>query len=165
MRLLTLGLLSLTLGACLTATAGAARAQEAANEFNLQTRFGRMEVATEKLVPASREELLRHRLGWGTRIRIGDSETAGIRMIGKENTEAEVSVKVSWYRQDEGELNVTVLKQRWRDVNGDWRLFSEERADGNIGLIGEAVKRETERADARPVQFPTVRLTGASIEQ
>jgi hypothetical protein len=145
---------------CFTASAGAARAQEAANEFNLQTRFGRMELATEKLAPSSREELLKHRIGWGTRIRIADVETAGIRMLGKEGTEAEVAVKVSWFRPDEGELRTTVLKQKWRDYQGDWRLFTEERADGDIGLVGEAITREVERTEARPSQFPTIKLTG-----
>lgn len=156
--------LSLALAACLTQTAGASRAQEAANEFNLQTRFGRMEIATEKLAPGSREELLRHRVGWGTRIRLGDVETAGIRMMGKENAEAEVAVKVSWYRQDEGELHVTVLKQKWRDFQGDWRLYAEERSDGDLGLIGETMKRDVERAEARPAQFPTVKLTGTTVD-
>jgi hypothetical protein len=155
--------LSLAFLGCLTANAGGARAQEAANEFNLQTRFGRMEVASEKLAPSSREELMRHRVGWGTRIRLGDIETAGIKMLGKDNTEAEVAVKVSWYRSDQGELRTTILKQKWRDYQGDWRLLSEERSDGDIGLLNEPIKQsdampvQTERRNA---QFPTVKLTG-----
>jgi hypothetical protein len=157
-------LFSLLLGACLTQTSGAARAQEAANDFNHHARFGRMELASEKLAVAARDELMKHRAGWGTRIRIADLETAGIRMLGKENIDAEVSVKVAWFRPEEGELHTTFLKQKWHDQQGDWRLMSEDRADGDMGLIGDASRREVVSDPAPPARFPTVKLTGATLE-
>jgi hypothetical protein len=54
---------SCSLSACLTQTSGAARAQEAANDFNHHARFGRMELASEKLAAAARDELIKHRAG------------------------------------------------------------------------------------------------------
>jgi hypothetical protein len=163
MRTLFLSILvSLSVAACLTQGSGPARAQEASNEFNLHTRFGRMELATEKVAPEARELFAKHRAGWGSRVRIADLESAGMRMTNAEKSEAEVSVRVAWYRPDEGELRVTTLRQKWKDVRGDWRLVGEDRSDGEVGLIGEVVQRvELGASDRTPHQFPTVRLSGS----
>ena len=88
-----LSMLSLT--ACLTAAHGPAKAQEAAMDMNVNARFGRMELATEKVSPKGRTEFLEHRKSWGGRVRVADTELAGLHMVDEDN--AEVTVKVAWY--------------------------------------------------------------------
>jgi hypothetical protein len=164
MRSLVLALPLLAIG-CVSQTAGAARAQETSSEFNLNTRFGRMEIAIERVAPSAREDFTKHHLGWGTRIRIADFEGAGMRMTNEEKSEADVTIRVGWYRQDEGDLRVTTLRQHWRDFKGDWKLVAEERVDGDVGLFGEPVEHMKAPAqDAPRRQFPTVHLTGGAAQ-
>ncbi|MBX3208357.1 MAG: hypothetical protein KF764_25150 [Labilithrix sp.] len=134
-----------------------ARAQEAATELNLNTRFGRMEMATERVAPAARDAFLARRRAWGGNVRVADYELAGFQMKGE--NDAEMLVKVAWYRIDQGDLRVTMLKQKWHDFKGDWRLVDETRADGDVGLIGEpAPPGDPAKAGAKRAQFPTIRL-------
>lgn len=135
-----------------------ARAQEAANELNLNTRFGRMEMAVEKVAPDARSAFLTRRRAWGSAVRVADYEVAGFQMKGE--ADAEMLVKVAWYRIDQGDLRVTTLKQKWHDFKGDWRLVDETRTDGDIGLMGEAPFAPVENGPRRSSHFPTIRLNG-----
>lgn len=137
---------------------GPARAQEAATELNVNTRFGRMELAAERVAPAAREAFLARRRAWGGNVRVADYELAGFKMKG--DSDAEMFVKVAWYRLDQGDLRVTTLRQKWHDFRGDWRLVDESRADGDVGLIGEPAPPAGPRGTAAPrnAQFPTIRL-------
>jgi hypothetical protein len=154
--------LSLTLAlvgtGCLGASTPGARAQEAASELNVNARFGRMEMAAERVEPAQREAFLARRKTWGASVRVADYELAGLRMHGK--TDAESFVRVAWYRIDQGDLRTTTLKQSWHDFKGAWQLVGEDRADGDIGLFGEPSPAPPP-APAKNAQFPTIRL-GAS---
>ena len=139
------------------------RAQEAANELNVNTRFGRMEMAAEHVSAPEREKFLARRKAWGGGIRVADYELAGLRMRGDED--AETLVKIAWYRMDEGDLRTTTLRQTWHVLKGDWKLVDEARADGDIGLLGEplpAAKPDT--AGPRRAQFPTIHLGAAPPE-
>jgi len=135
-----------------------ARAQEAALELNLNARFGRMELAAERVAPAARDAFFDRRKQWGGNIRVADYELSGLRMA-KSESDAEAFVKVAWYRVNEGDLRVTTLKQKWHDFKGDWKLTEESRLDGEVGLLGEPPPAATTNASApRRTQFPTVRL-------
>lgn len=137
-----------------------ARAQEAATELNVNTRFGRMELAAERVAPKARDAFLQRRRAWGGSVRVADYELAGFHMQGE--TDAEMLVRVAWYRIDQGDLRTTTLKQKWHDFKGDWRLVDESRADGDVGLIGEAPPPAAPGAAAtaptKPAQFPTIHL-------
>jgi hypothetical protein len=142
---------------------GPARAQEAATELNVNTRFGRMELASERVAPAAREAFLARRKAWGGNVRVADYELAGFHMKGE--NDAEMLVKVAWYRLDQGDLHITTLKQKWHDFKGDWRLVDESRAEGDVGLIGETAPASESSPGAGPTkgaprsaQFPTIRL-------
>ena len=150
--------LPLLLAACFTQPTGSARVQEAAAEMNLNTRFGRMEMAAERVSNKGRAEFARHRDGWGGKIRIADTELAGLKLNGKEEMDAEVTVKVAWYRADEGELRVTTVRQDWHDYKGDWKLDAEQRVDGDVGLLGEKMMIDAKSPRRENAQFPTVRI-------
>jgi hypothetical protein len=155
-----------------------ARAQEAATELNVNTRFGRMELAAEKVSPEHREAFLLRRKAWGSTVRVADYELAGLQMK-KGEADADVLVKVAWYRVDQGDLHITILKQKWHDFKGDWRLVDESRADGDVGLIGEPLPfHPSSMANAasganggeappqrKGAQFPTIRLGEPKADQ
>ena len=151
-------LTSLALLGCSASQSKEARAQDSARELNLNARFGRNELVVERVAPAERAAYAIAHRSWGGQVRIADSELAGFSMTPKD--EALVIVKVAWYRQDEQELRITTMRQRYKDFKGDWMLVAEERLEGDVGLLGETVPAVP--ADATPrrsAQFPTIRLS------
>jgi hypothetical protein len=135
----------------------AADMQNAAIELNTNIRFGRMELAIEHVAPTAREDFLAHRRAWGNSVQLADYEMVGAHME-KGDEAAEVSVRYSWYRSDQDELHLTTVRQKWKQLKGDWMLVSEARADGDPGLFGEAVPMQGEPEPPRNAQFPTVRF-------
>lgn len=136
-----------------------ASAQEAAQELNLDARFGRTEIAMDKVAVEARDAFAAHHRGWGTTVRIADVELAGTHPHG--DHDVEVLVRVAWYRPDEQELRTTTLKQNWHDKAG-WQLATEERVDGDVGLIGESIVYAAPAETRAAAQFPTVRLGAAA---
>lgn len=165
MRAATLLGFALLVSACVGQTPPA-RAQEAANELNQNGRFGRTELVAERVSEGAREKFFERRKNWGGAIQIADSEVTGFKMKG--DSEAEVFLKIGWYRVDEGDLHTTAVKQSWKDFKGTWKLVNEERTDGEVGLLGEAIqpvhvdatvaRATTERRAAEKRRFSTIRL-------
>ncbi len=142
-----------------------AMAQEAALELNLNARFGRMEMAAERVSPKAREQFFDRRRAWGGSVRIADYDMTGLKMKGEDD--AETFVKIAWYRANEGDLRVTTLKQKWHsDAKGDWKLTEEQRLEGDLGLLGEPPVPVVVVADAAPKrsQFPTIYLNGGGAD-
>lgn len=137
-------------------TSGVAKATVAIRDNNAHARFGRMVVAAETVKADAREKYMERRAQWGASVQIADSEVLGMNMPAKD--EAVAFVRVSWYRLEDGELRLTTIKQRWREVKDDWLLVSEERAGGDIGLLGERVEVLTPREPRVNAQFPSVRI-------
>jgi hypothetical protein len=150
--------------ACAAALAGCpapptalARAQQAAQEFNQDVRFGRNQLMMEHVAPAARDAFAAQHRAWGTGVRVADMELAGLRPRG--DHELDVIVRIAWYRPEEQELRTTTLQQSWRDAEG-WQLTEEKRLEGDVGLLGEPIVYEVPTARP-PARFPTVRLSGA----
>ncbi len=158
---LVAALLSLpALGCPLGGQSKPARAQEAALELNLNARFGRMELAAERVSPKARDQFFDRRKAWGGNVRVADYDLTALRML-KGEEDAETYVKVAWYRANEGDLRVTTIKQKWHDFKGDWKLTEEARVDGDLGLLGEPPAPAPAGAASAPAkrsQFPTVYL-------
>jgi len=146
--------LTAALLACPTPPTAMARAQLAAQEFNVDSRFGRSELALDRVATSAREEFAAQHRGWGTSVRIAEVEVSGLRPQGERD--ADVIVRVAWYRPNEQELHTTTLKQSWHD-QGSWQLVAEQRLDGDIGLLGEQVVYVRPPSAPAP-QFKTVRL-------
>jgi hypothetical protein len=157
MRSLIAVLVAAATAACAMPPGPLASAQEAAQDLNLDTRFGRTESAMDHVAPEARQEFAAHHRGWGTSVRIADVELAGMHAHGQHDVE--VLVRVAWYRPEEQELRTTTLKQAWRDDHG-WQLVTEQRSDGDTGLLGESVVYEAPAEGRQSAQFPTVRLGG-----
>jgi hypothetical protein len=139
-------------------TTGLAAAQQQAQAFNLDARFGRNELVLDQVAPAEREEFqMRHR-AWGTAIRVADVELTGMHAHG--DKDLDVTVHVAWYRPEQQDLRSTMLQQKWHAKTDGWELVSEKRVDGDYGLLGESVVFEQPAEPRKPTQFPTIRIGG-----
>ncbi|HKQ70418.1 MAG TPA: hypothetical protein VJT73_13810 [Polyangiaceae bacterium] len=136
------GIISLAL--CIWGVAGCAalgnfsptvRVQDAANDLTTATRFGRMDVAMERVSRAGREPFARRHANWGGSLRVVDCEILGLRLTDKEH--AVVMLSVNWQRLDDTEMRSTQITQHWQDHRGTWLLETEERTTGDVGLLGD----------------------------
>ncbi len=155
------GLAGLALALALVADLGCVgqtrttKLQDAAYNFNMATRFGRMDVATEMVSSKALGKFTEHHNGWGSDLRIVDVEFRGVQFRDKDK--AVVFVAVGWQRNDEQDLRVTQLAQIWTFEGSDWRLADEQRTAGDVGLLGEptTVMRPEARENAH---FPSVTI-------
>lgn len=136
----------------------ASHAQEAAQNIAENERFGRTELVLEKVAPGEKAEFLRTHAGWGGRITIADTELGGFHMLNNGVDDAELNMRVSWYNASEEELRSTLIRQKWHSQKGNWLLTSEERIDGDIGLLNEKVVMQAPEGPPARAQFPTVRI-------
>src|SRR5271165_5973496 len=83
------------LAGCPAPPTALARAQQVAQEFNQDARFGRDELMLEHVAPSARDAFVARHRGWGTTVRIADLELAGTRSPGEH--ELIVLVRVAWY--------------------------------------------------------------------
>jgi hypothetical protein len=159
MRVSTIGFLGVTaslLFACGGVGTPESHAQEAAQNIAENERFGRVELVLQMVAQAERASFIKTHAGWGNRITIADTELGGFHMTGKED--AELTMRVTWYDASDQELRSTLLKQKWNGPKGDWKLVSEERIDGDIGLLGETIVVQNPDEAPAHARFPTVRI-------
>jgi hypothetical protein len=144
------------LTACALPPTGVQLGQQTAQDFNLDSRFGRNEIVMARVAPAERDEYALHHKLWGGTIRVADIELAGAKPNG--DADIDVLVRVAWYRMEEQELRTSTLKQAWHSKSDSWQLMSEKRVEGDLGLLGEPVVLEAPAPRRTPQQFPTIRL-------
>jgi hypothetical protein len=147
---------ALPLAACMMPPQGAALVQQTSEQFNFDTRFGRMEMAVEQIAPKYETEFTKKHRAWGGPIHVTDAETIGMKMRGQED--CDVAVRIGWYRVDQPELHTTYVKQHWHLYKRGWLLDAEKRTDGDIGALGENVEVVAPEGPVRAAQFPTIRL-------
>lgn len=133
---------------------------EAVQDMNTAARFGRIDLATERVDGKVRPEFLkRHRL-WGGDVRIVDVEIGSIEKM--TDKEAVLFVSYSWFRPSEGSLRTTTIRQTWKNTEGNadtWALYDEERSAGDVGLLGEPPVLVL-RPDVPKARFETTRIPG-----
>ena len=152
----------LATAACPAMPTPMATVQQAAQDLSVDARFGRMELAIEKVAVAERDEFAAHHRAWGSQIRIADIELVSTKK--QSARDIRVLLHVSWYRPEENELKQTTIEQIWSNISG-WQLSQEKRANGDLGLLGEQDNRVPPGTAGRPpAHFPTVRLHGTSSE-
>jgi hypothetical protein len=125
---------ALTGAGCMPGMTPASRLQDAANDYSTAVCFGRLDLASGQVGGNSHEAFVRQHASWGNSLRVLDCELMAMRI--REKNHAEVLLSVNWQRVDETETHVTQVAQRWHD-DGGWRLENEERAHGDVGLLGE----------------------------
>lgn len=135
----TLAPLALVFTACMGAMTPAQKLDDVVKEANEAARFGRTDLAVEKVAPAARTAFVKRHRMWGGDVRIVDIEYAGVEKMSE--SEAVILVGFGWFRPAEGMLRTTTVRQTWKNDRGSgpWYLFDEERAGGDLGLLGETV--------------------------
>lgn len=124
---------------CSTLAAQRRTVHDEAQELNLASRFGRLDVASQLAAPEAQRVFLERRKGWGEEIRVLDLQIEHVQIADANN--AEVTLMVDWTRPAEGLLRSTRLQQTWRSKDqGPWRLASERQIHGDRGLFGEKTK-------------------------
>jgi hypothetical protein len=110
-----------------------------------------MDIAVEHTSEGARAEFIKRRAEWGKELRIVDVELTALSMLDADD--ANVEVDYSWLRADEGTVRVTRVAQKWADRGKGWRLVSEQRLSGDLGLFGDSQPRR--RAPPPNAQFPS----------
>jgi hypothetical protein len=159
---LSVALLPLALGACMTPPSPAERITDAAMELNLAARFGQLDVAVSRTAKASRPDFMKRHAEWGQSIRIVDVEMASLSL--PESDKALVLVDYAWVRNTEGTMRATRLEQTWKD-DGGWHLVRERRLSGDLGLLGEAVPPTPTKHPDTQFATRTIREDGAATTE
>ena len=105
-----------------------------------------MDVALEYVGDGAREDFTRSHAAWGRGLRVVDVELASLQMKG--NDKADVSLSVVWLKPDEATVRTTQLTQIWQDGRGGWRMVSEKRTNGDVGLLGDQDQPKAKAASA-----------------
>lgn len=121
-------LIALTLAACMPPSTQGAALYDAARTYTEGVRWERFEAAAVVIPPAERAAFLDERDLLAKDLRITDSE---ITQVAQHGRTAEVSVKHAWYKDSEGTLHETVVKQAWERQGKAWRLVDEYRSRGD----------------------------------
>lgn len=147
--------LGLFLAGCPTPPTPLDKASETAREANMAARWGMMNVALQKTAPELQADYLERHSKWHAETRIVDTELAAIALV--DGTHANVQVDISWTLEGTTTLRVTRVEQVWENGKGGWKMTSEKRIGGAIGLFGEEVKSAEPQRDRH---FPTKVISG-----
>ncbi len=141
---LTLVLGPLLGSGCLLANVSTAeKLREAVEGTNSQARWGRLDLAAQRVHPLYREAWAEVRKEWGEELQIAGSEVASLQLDADQDG-ATSQVEVEWYRFDTMTLRHSTIEQRWERVEGSFALLSEEIVDGDEGLLAELPAEEPE---------------------
>lgn len=102
-----------------------------------ETRWGRAELAADRVAPAFRERFVQAHAKWGQSIEIADVDLATLRMASDEES-ATAILTVSWYALDTMDLATTQIRQRWEHKGGNYVLAREAVISGDARLLERA---------------------------
>ncbi len=109
---------------------------QSVREANDAARWGRLDLAVQYVHPAYRDQFLAHRRYWGRDIQVGDADLVRMDMPPDDDDRpATALVAVSWYRLNQMALRQTVLRQVWKEYDGNFLLASEDVVDGDAFLL------------------------------
>ena len=155
MRALFFGSVLLMAGCIFNNISSEERLRDSVVGLNDETRWNRIDLATQRVLPAYRAEFRVRHHDWHRAMQIADSEI--IHVVIPENREEAISiVTVRWYDQRTMLLSETTIRQRWERIQGTYVMADEEVTDGNPSLleIPEALREAFE--GSTPVPEPEV---------
>ncbi len=138
--LLTLVLASMLCSAgCLLQGQGRTAAlTDAVHDMMDETRWGRAELAADRVAPAFRARFVQAHARWGQGIEIADLDVSMLRMAQDEES-ATAILTVNWYSLDTMELSTTRVRQRWEQSGNSFVLARESVVSGDARLLDLAV--------------------------
>ena len=144
-------LAGVTLGSagCLLQGQGRAEAlADAVHGMVDETRWGRAELAADRVAPAFRERFVQAHAKWGQSIEIADVDLGTLRMASDEESATAV-LTVSWYALDTMDLATTQIRQRWEHKGGNYVLAREAVIGGDARLLERAAPAAPQPATPR----------------
>jgi hypothetical protein len=132
---------------------------DAVHDMVDETRWGRADLAADRVAPAFRARFVRAHAGWGERIEIADLDVSAMRMARDEESATAV-LTVQWYALDTMDLATTRVRQRWERTGNHFVLAGETILAGDARLLdlaepSPAVDAAPDApADAAPTEAP-----------
>jgi hypothetical protein len=116
----------------LLSACGAAREPETITEavrsFNEGIRWERWEIAAVHVPPPQRSQFIDDNDTRAKDLKITDYDV--VKVDQKGSKEAQVQIKVSWYKESEGTLHETQALQTWEKHGRGWLMVDEKRVRG-----------------------------------
>jgi hypothetical protein len=119
------------------------RLRESVYGLNEEARWGRIDLALERVSPAYQGKFARRRALWGRRIQIADSDMTHLK-LDDDKDKATSLVAVSWYDYATMTVHQTLVQQHWKRVDIRYMLTDERVLDGDPALLAVA-EREGQR--------------------
>ncbi|MBW2460414.1 MAG: hypothetical protein JRH11_02125 [Deltaproteobacteria bacterium] len=137
------------LGGCLYQNMSpATKLRDSVEAGNEGARWGRMDIAYERIAPEYVRDYARRHYDWGDGIQMADLDILRLEMAEDEDS-ANVTVAFGWYDYDTMILHRTVVRQKWRSTgSGYFVLFEEEIIDGSDQLLEPEEEDEEEEDEA-----------------
>ncbi len=104
--------------------------KDAVIQFNEGIRWGRLQEVMPRVSPENAEHFMKMHEKFGSEIQLTDYELINS-TYNNENKTAKVTVRISWYRQNEMELCNTILLQEWELKGADWMMMTETYQSGD----------------------------------
>lgn len=112
--------------------------------LNDESRWSRLDLAGERVLPGYRDRFFQSRARWGKTIQLAEVEITAMRLHqatkNKENEEEDLAssvVSIAWYDQTDMTLRQTSLRQQWKSAGTTFVLVDEEIVDGDPHLFEE----------------------------
>ena len=129
------------------------RLRDAVQGLNEEARWGRVDLARQRVTPKYRALFEASREHWGGNLKIADVEVVGMKIhesdseeqalreqgLGEDEIEAlpdaTSRVQYAWYDQRDMVLRTTVIEQTWQHNMGNFYLMEEKVVDGTESLL------------------------------
>ncbi len=123
-------------GACEgRARSASERLRDAVIGYNDELRFGRQDLAMQRVDGTQRSAFVGGHYRWGRGIEIADYEVVNVEVMGEEVTHAVSFVTVRWIATGTMIVRETLLRQEWRKRGQSYLLIAETVIDGDASLI------------------------------
>ena len=134
MRFLVLLVPLLISGCFLRNQSSMTRLSDSVNGLSDETRWGRSELAADRVAPSFRVAFNDAHHRWGRDIQIADCDIDRMQLA-PDSDSASVVIVISWYDMHTMELNSTRVRQSWKKKGNFFTLQSEEVIEGNAALL------------------------------
>jgi hypothetical protein len=116
--------------------------------LNEEARWGRMDLAAQRVMPRYRQRFLDSRRAWGREIAIADVEVSAL-VLAEDSESATSAVEINWYDQRTMVLRSTLLRQRWAKTDAGFFLEEEDVTGGDEELLEPGEEAEASAPSTR----------------
>jgi hypothetical protein len=104
------------------------------HQLNDEIRWGRVDLAAQRVAPSHRGQFVQSHRAWGTSIRIAEADVTHMQM-GLPDGQAASLVTYSWFNERTMELSSTTVRQLWKSEGSGFVLHGEEVIAGDESLL------------------------------